>query len=204
MPCPSLGDLPNPGIKPRSPTLQVDSSPSEPPGKPKNTGEGSLSLLQGIFLAQESNQGLLHCRWILYQLSYQRSPGKVTSSGLTHRADNSFLISPNRVISGCLAAQLSCQIPSRIQVPPPCCIAILRGLGVLSTSLPCSKEAVASSFSSPEDTVQQSQERGRSETKNTNKFKIFKGFFAVLTILFTQTYLDSKEIQPVHPKGNQS
>ena len=35
-------------------------------------------------------------------------------------------------------------------------------------------------------------------------FKIFKGFFAVLTILFTQTYLDSKEIQPVHPKGNQS
>ena len=34
---------------------------------------GSLSLLQGIFLTQESNQGLLHCRWILYQLNYQRS-----------------------------------------------------------------------------------------------------------------------------------
>ena len=31
----------------------------------------SLSLLQGNFLAQESNQGLLHCRQILYQLSYQ-------------------------------------------------------------------------------------------------------------------------------------
>ena len=30
---PSLGDLPNPGIKPRSPTLQVDSLPAEPPGK---------------------------------------------------------------------------------------------------------------------------------------------------------------------------
>ena len=28
-------------------------------GKPKNTGVGSLSLLQGIFLTQESNQGLL-------------------------------------------------------------------------------------------------------------------------------------------------
>ena len=27
-------DLPNPGIKPRSPTLQVDSLPAEPPGKP--------------------------------------------------------------------------------------------------------------------------------------------------------------------------
>ena len=33
---------------------------------------GSLSLLQGIFPTQESNQGLLHCRWILYQLSYER------------------------------------------------------------------------------------------------------------------------------------
>ena len=38
--------------------------------KPKNTEVGSLSLLQGSFPTQESNQGLLHCRWILYQLSY--------------------------------------------------------------------------------------------------------------------------------------
>ena len=34
---------------------------------------GSLSLLQGIFPTQELNQGLLHCREILYQLSYQGS-----------------------------------------------------------------------------------------------------------------------------------
>jgi len=32
-----LWDLPNPGIKPRSPALQEDSLPAEPPGKPKNT-----------------------------------------------------------------------------------------------------------------------------------------------------------------------
>ena len=44
------------------------------PGKPKNTGVGSLSLLQGIFPAQELNQGLLHCRQILHQLSHQESP----------------------------------------------------------------------------------------------------------------------------------
>ena len=50
-----------------------DSLPVEPQGKPKNTGVGSLSLLQRIFPTQESNQGLLHCRWILYQLSYQES-----------------------------------------------------------------------------------------------------------------------------------
>ena len=50
LPCPPPGDLPNPGIEPRSPVYQVDSLPSEPPGKSKNTGVGSLSLLQGIFL----------------------------------------------------------------------------------------------------------------------------------------------------------
>ena len=51
--------------------LQVDSLPAEPQGKPKNTGVGSLSLLQQIFLIQELNQGVLHCRLILYQQSYQ-------------------------------------------------------------------------------------------------------------------------------------
>ena len=64
----------NPGIKPRSPALQVNSSLPEPPGKPKNTRVGSLSLPQGIFQAQEWNRGLLHCRWILHQLTYQGSP----------------------------------------------------------------------------------------------------------------------------------
>ena len=43
-------------------------------GKPNNTGVGSLSLLQWIFPTQELNWGLLHCRWIIYQLSYQESP----------------------------------------------------------------------------------------------------------------------------------
>ena len=44
-PFPSPGDLPNPGIEPRSPSLYVNSLPAEPQGKPKNTGVGSLSLL---------------------------------------------------------------------------------------------------------------------------------------------------------------
>ena len=34
LPCPPPGDRPNPGIEPRSPALQTDSSPSEPPRKP--------------------------------------------------------------------------------------------------------------------------------------------------------------------------
>ena len=88
LPYPPLGDLLNPGIESRSPMLQGDSLPSEPLGKPKKFGIGSLSILwgilptqdlHGIFLTQEWNQGLLHFRKILYQLSYQGSP----SSGPT-------------------------------------------------------------------------------------------------------------------------
>ena len=56
---PSPGDLPNPGIKPRYPALQVDSLPAEPQGKPKNTGVGSLPLLHGIFPNQ--NQTGVSC-----------------------------------------------------------------------------------------------------------------------------------------------
>ena len=40
----------------------------------QDTGVGSLSLLQGIFPTQGSNPGLLHCGWILYQLSHKGSP----------------------------------------------------------------------------------------------------------------------------------
>ena len=58
-------DLPNAGIK-----------QAEPQGKPKNTGGCSLSLLQGIFPAQESNRGLLHYTRILYQLRYKGSPAR--------------------------------------------------------------------------------------------------------------------------------
>ena len=57
--------------------MQLDYLPAEPQGKPKNTGVGSLSLLQEIFPTQESDWGLLHCRWILHQLSYHGSPQNV-------------------------------------------------------------------------------------------------------------------------------
>ena len=43
--------------------------PWNSPGK--NTGVGCHSFLQGIFLTQGLNPGILHCRQILYHLSYQ-------------------------------------------------------------------------------------------------------------------------------------
>ena len=45
--------------------------PWNSPGK--NTGVGCHSLLQGIFLTQGLNAGLLHCKQILYHLSHQGS-----------------------------------------------------------------------------------------------------------------------------------
>ena len=72
-PFPSPGDLPNTGMKPRSPALQVDSLPAEPQGKPKNIGVGSLSLLQQIFLIQELNRGSPELQVDSYQLSYKGS-----------------------------------------------------------------------------------------------------------------------------------
>ena len=78
------GDLPNPGVEPRSPTLQVDSLPAEPQGKTTNAGVGSLPLLQWIFPTQESNWGVLHFRQILYQLSYQGSPNRAQRKKRSH------------------------------------------------------------------------------------------------------------------------
>ena len=68
----------------QAPCIAGDSLPSEPPGKPKNSGVRSLSLLQGIFVTQELNRGLLRIRQILYQLNYQGSLPVTVSAGKTN------------------------------------------------------------------------------------------------------------------------
>ena len=71
---PSPGDLPNPGIQPRSPALQADSLSSEPPGKPKNTRVGIPS--PGNLPNPGIKLGSPALQQILYQLNYQRSPSQ--------------------------------------------------------------------------------------------------------------------------------
>ena len=56
LPFPSPGDLPRPGIKPRSPALQVDSLPSQQPGKPKTRNWGHTK----DFYPGEPHRVLLH------------------------------------------------------------------------------------------------------------------------------------------------
>ena len=66
LPCSSPGDLPNPGIKPRSPTLQADSLPTEPPGKPSG-GRGALLLIQSCKLGVSQVQVPYVRCWISQQ-----------------------------------------------------------------------------------------------------------------------------------------
>ena len=113
------GDLPNPGIKPRPPTLQADSLPSESPEKHMNTGVGSLSLLQRIFPTQDLNQGILHCRQILYQLSYEGSPWDYLNKN-TKQCCHAFLqgIFPTQGSKPCLLCPLHWPVGSLPLAPP--------------------------------------------------------------------------------------
>ena len=75
LPHPPLGDLPNPGIKFRSPALQAVSLPPEQPGKPKNTGIGYyvMSAMSNSVKPYGLQPVRLLCLW--------DSPGKNTGVG---------------------------------------------------------------------------------------------------------------------------
>ena len=73
-------------------------SPWDSPGH--NTGVGSHSLLQGIFPNQGSNPGLLHCRWILYQLSHFISDKNPTQIGLRLRKNKSLAHTTFKCVRG--------------------------------------------------------------------------------------------------------
>ena len=61
LPFPSPGDLPNPGIEPRPPTLQADVLTSEPPGKPiNNVGRGGLFILFKVFRMMSDTQKMIN------------------------------------------------------------------------------------------------------------------------------------------------
>ena len=88
VPLPSPGDFPNPGIEPGSPALQVDSLPSEPPGKPvwtttncgklfkeMRTSDHLTWLLRKLYVGQEATVNIINnkIRLILYVHSFYKS-----------------------------------------------------------------------------------------------------------------------------------
>ena len=76
----SSGDLPNPRINWDWSTLQVDSLPAAPQERPKNTGLGSLFLLQWIFPTLESDRGLGHCKADSLPTELSRKPRKAMTN----------------------------------------------------------------------------------------------------------------------------
>ena len=107
-------------IEPRSPTLQVDSLPSKPPGKPKNNGVGSLSLLQGISLTQGSTrvsciEGGVFASWIIRETPCS-----------TLRPHDSFVLQVE-ICKFCLPSCFSLTLLPRLHLwQPPTCPMYLR------------------------------------------------------------------------------
>ena len=85
-----------------------------PWGSPgKNTGAGCHFLLQGIFLTQGSNPGLLHWRWILYHLNHQGGPRLLDSRKLLSLKGfkKSYLISSASLVAQTVSVCLQCGRP---------------------------------------------------------------------------------------------
>ena len=74
LPCPSPGDLPESGIEPKSPTLQADSLPSEPPGKPAQRGcnNNGNKEIKCNMLDSSSNHPPDTCRRSVEKLSFMK------------------------------------------------------------------------------------------------------------------------------------
>ena len=75
LPFPSPGDLPDPGIKPRSPALQADALTSEPPGKPLSLPYANWASQEGClfhlrFSFQSSDFLLFHFCGLFLSLSF--------------------------------------------------------------------------------------------------------------------------------------
>ena len=79
LPFPSPGDLPNPGVKPWSPTLQADSLPSEPPGKPQREMRKTV-YLSHLMVTLASHR---HTRKGATVLNYSITHWKLIKSGLS-------------------------------------------------------------------------------------------------------------------------
>ena len=99
LPFPSPGDLPDPGIKPRSPALQADALTSEPPGNPKPVVKYMLKIhvekISGVRATYFSPNCCLVAKscLTLYDLLDGSMPGSSAFYCLQHESSNSYLLS---------------------------------------------------------------------------------------------------------------
>ena len=93
---------------------QVLYSAWDSPGQ--NIGVGSHSLLQGIFPTQGPNLGLLHCRQILYQLSYQENSRILEWIAYPSSSRSSW--SRNRTGVSCIASRFFTSWATNLNIAP--------------------------------------------------------------------------------------
>ena len=96
LPCPPPGELPNPGIKARSPTLQADSLPSEPPGKPRILEWGAFPFSRGSSQPRDQSQvsriaGRFFTSWATILYSFDKLTTLSLSDELLYPCDNFWL-----------------------------------------------------------------------------------------------------------------
>ena len=83
LPFPSPGDLPNPGIEPRSPALQADALPSEPPGKPRKERKWSRSVVSDSLRPHGPEKGMAtHSSILDWEVRWTEEPGGLQCIGL--------------------------------------------------------------------------------------------------------------------------
>ena len=97
LPFPSPGDLPNPGIEPRSPPLQADSLPTEPQGRPniihrnnyikyenirgKVKRVGEQNNLEATILHSLEKAMAPHSSTLAWKIPWMEEPGRLQSMG---------------------------------------------------------------------------------------------------------------------------
>ena len=88
LPCPSPGDLPNPGVEPRSPALQADCLPTEPPGKPlicmkwDNWIRGREIYGKMLLSVGFKDEAMApHCSTLAWKIPWMEKPGGLKSMG---------------------------------------------------------------------------------------------------------------------------
>ena len=82
LPCPPSGDLPNPGIEPRSPALQVNSLLTKPPGKPGTiTGQLQIEIKRGIGVTDIDLELIPPAKtWGRWAELWRWNPGEIATS----------------------------------------------------------------------------------------------------------------------------
>ena len=82
LPFPSPGDLPNPEIELRSPALQAESLPYEPPGKSETEDAGKEAWICSLGWEDPLEEGVATCSSILARkISWTEEPGGLWSMG---------------------------------------------------------------------------------------------------------------------------